>query len=482
MEINKETLTSVIGAGEWDKNFKEVISQDDLLNLLGKKNLQAIEDSDLEMVLEFFDTQQQAKEQEKVEQEEEKVKKVKRERKEKKVKEKDERKKQLEVMREKAKEEEEAAQKIADKINSSIICDNKDITKHYSRLRKSVEMTAKGYFNSSFIHGKAGTGKSYQITATLNEIGLKLDNKKHLNKNGLIDIEKNRDSYTIFSGDMSLAFLYRFLYEHNGKAIIFRDLIKLISAIRTIDILKAVTETHGSRIVQKALYSREQEDLPNDFISESRFIFEMNSLELNGFLKEDIEALLSRGDYMSLVFSFDEIADIMRQISKTDEEKEVTEFLIDNYKFVGWNNLNLRLQNKAFRIYQYAQDTNKEWKPELREFLKSELTETRRTLYTYIGERAISSVNLKRILVQTHIQNTFNLRTADRRIREWVMMRELFIVGFVSNDDEELENYLDSHRNPHLSLNPVERIEISDINDRVKEAVNQEKTAVVGVA
>lgn len=371
-----------------------------------------------------------------------------------------------EEQKKKARAEEMEAQKIVEEFNKSIQCKNQDIAKHYSRLRKSVELTAKGYFKSTFLHGKAGLGKSYQVTATLNELGFKLSNERGL------PIKNNKDFYTVFSGDMSLAYLYRFLYEHNGKLIIFRDLVKLINSLRTIDILKATTETHGKRVVQKGLYSKKQEDLPDSFVCESRFIFEMNSLKFRGDLKEDVEALLSRGDYVNTVFSFEDTADIMRQIAKNKEEKEVTEFLIRNYDFVGWNNFNLRIQNKAFNIYCYAKDEGKDWKQELLDFIKTEMTETRRQLYPYVGQKAIKSSELKKLLVRTHMDNCYNLRTADRRIRDYILMNELFIVGFISKEEEELEDYIDNHRSYYLTMTPVE---LSDINDKKVEILTRQQ-------
>ena len=362
-------------------------------------------------------------------------------------------------------QEEKATQDIADRFNKAIVCKNKDISKHYDRLRKSIKMTAQGYFNGLFIQGKAGIGKSYQDIATLNEIGFELEQGKNLS------IEMNKEKYIIFSGDMSLAYLYRFLYEHNGKVIVFRDLTKLVSAIRSIDILKAVMETHSSRLVQKALYSKEQDDIPDSFICESHFIFEMNSLSFNNILKEDINALISRGDYVSLVFSFDEIKDIMRHIAKTDIEKAITKYLIDNYEFVGWNQFNLRTQQKAFKIYQYSIDNNLNWKDELQQFLKSEMSEIRKELYGYVGDRALRSSELKKIMVQAHISNCWNLRTADRRIREYILMRELYVVGFVCNDDDELEGYINSHKNYAVSLNPIEHINMQPTESVVYSAV-----------
>ncbi len=357
------------------------------------------------------------------------------------------------VLLKKLKEEKERMDKVMEKINSNIKCDNVDITKHYERLRKSVELVGKGYLNCCFLHSSAGLGKSYQTTATLNDLGLKYDK-----------------DYIEFSGDISLAYLYRFIYENNGKIIIFRDLFRLLNELKGIDMFKGMTETHSNRVISKANYSKNQKDLPPSFECKSRFIFEFNSLKFNG-LKEDIQALFSRGDYLTLTFSLEQIKDIMLQICKNEDEKAVTEFLIDNYKFYGLNNLNLRTQHKAFKIYQYAKENSKNWEEELLIFLKGDMSSIRRQLYTYMGEKVFKTIELKKILIRAGIDNCYHLRTADRRIREWVILGELFVVGFISKDEEELEDYLNSRRNFLVSLNPIEKITLSDTNDKISSEV-----------
>jgi hypothetical protein len=344
------------------------------------------------------------------------------------------------VSPEEKKKQMEELEKLINEANKRIVCD-KDITKHYENLRNSIERLVKGYINCVFVNGRAGTGKSYQVLAKLNEMGL----------------EPNKD-YIEFSGEMSSAYVYRFLYENNGKILIFRDLINLLTNLRSLELLKTATETREPRIVRKGNYSKETEDLPDYFECKSKFIFEFNSLRYDG-LKEDIEALLSRGDYIVLNLSFDEIADIMLKIAKEDWQKEVTIFLLQNYKFVGLNALNLRTQQKAFGIYKWCQETGRDWKQEVEKYLASEMSPIRRTLYTYIGDKIVKSSELKKILVLAHIDGVNSMRSADRRIRDWILMNELYIVGFVSYDEEELEDFLNSHRNYYVSLNRVEKIE-----------------------
>ena len=345
---------------------------------------------------------------------------------------------------EKKRREKEELDKIIQEANNKVVCDNRDIRKYYERLRKSVEMVAKAYFNCTFLKSSAGLGKSYQVTATLNDMGM-----------------KSGTDYVEFAGDISPAYIYRFVLENNGKIIIFRDTARLIQELRSIDMLKAMTETHGDRIVRRAIYGKDFDDLPCFFKCESGFIFEFNNLHFNG-LKEDLEALISRGDFVSVVFSMQDIANIMMQIATTTEQKEVTEFLLKHYRYIGMNALNLRTQHKAFQIYNYSQKNGSVWQEEIVKFLTSEMTATRKMLYGLIGDRAVRSADLKRLLVVSQIDNISHLRTADRRIRDWVMLRELFIVGFVCDDDEELERYLNTHKNFAVSINPIEAITLQE--------------------
>lgn len=345
----------------------------------------------------------------------------------------------VEKTKEERQRELEKLNRIVEESNKSIKCENTEINQYYERLRKSVEMVVKGYLNSTFVQGRTGTGKTFQIISTFNALGL------------------TSKDYTEFQGEMSSAYVYRFVCENNGKIIIFRDLVNLMTALRSLELLKAMTETKERRMVMKGNYSKETAELPPSFECTSRFIFEFNALRYNG-LKEDIEALIGRGDYVNLSLSFGDIANIMLQIAKTEEEKEVSRFLIRNYKFVGLNALNLRTQQKAFKIYEYAKHSGNDWKKEMMLFLTSEMSGKRRTLYNYMGDRVLKSSELKKIMVLANIDGANTLRSADRRLREYVLMGELFIVGFVSHDEEELENYLNSHRNFAVSLNPIEAV------------------------
>jgi len=361
---------------------------------------------------------------------------------------------------EERKKEMEELNKIVQEANRNIKSEDKEINQYYERLRNSIERLHKGYINSIFVCGKAGTGKTHQIISKLNEMNL----------------EPSKD-YVEFAGEMSSAFVYRFLSENNGKILIFRDLINLITTMRSLELLKTATETREPRIVRKGNYSKETEDLKDYFECKSKFIFEFNNLRYNG-LQEDIEALLSRGDFITLSLSFDDIANIMLKIAKESWQEEITKFLIRNYKFVGINALNLRTQQKCFGIYKWATETEKNWKEEIMKYLASEMSYIRRLLYTYMGDKAIKSSELKKILVLAHIDGVNTLRSASRRLHDWILMGELFIVGFVSYDEDELETFMNTHRNYAVSLNPIERLKITEEEKVITEVIKPQDNKV----
>jgi len=149
---------------------------------------------------------------------------------------------------------------------------------------------------------------------------------------------------------------------------------------------------------------------------------------------------------------------IMIQICDNEIQQGITQFVIEHYNYVGLNALNLRTQQKAFKIHEWSEKEGKEWEKELLLFLKSEMSETRRLLYSLIGNRAIKTTELKKILIRSQYDGISHLRTADRRLHDWLVLGELHIVGF-GGDEEAIENYVATHRNFAVCIN--------DTSDRV---------------
>jgi len=337
---------------------------------------------------------------------------------------------------------------------------HKELKSYYRCLRKNVRRVANGFFNCCFIHGKPGIGKSVQVEEELKEKGF-----RHCKKEGR-SIEENKKSYVVFCGAISSAFLYRYLYEHNGKVIIFRDMEKKLNSIDAVNIFRSATDSAEPRTIQKATYSRNDSDLPRSYKFVGKIIFEMNSLSFRRDLKEEIESLIfSRGNYRHIMFCREEIESIMRIIAKTQEEKEVTEFLIMNFNSVGWNRFDLRTQKESFQIYKDAIAEGEDWKKELLDELKASTSRVRQLLYPHIGQKIITSYGLKKFMLRNNIDNCYSIRTADRRIKDYIIMQELFILDLAETADEEkIEQYLNTHRKYSLTLDPIRKLDdTSDI-------------------
>jgi len=290
---------------------------------------------------------------------------------------------------------------------------NQEVDKYYEPIYRAVDKVCRGFSHLLFCKGRPGTGKSWNIRRTLVE---------------------NKTDFVEVSGEVTEAYLYRLLYENNGKTIWMKDISNLLNGIKSIQILKAATETEDARVITKSNYSKQQADLPDRFVCKCKFIFDYNQIQNK--LREDFEALISRGDFLEFTLSPKEMEHVMRQIAKTPEEKEITEFVINNFKGSGLVRLNLRTQWKAINTYKYAQALGLDWQKEIKTEL-SRVSKVRALLYGLIGNEAVRRVELKKLLLKHELVSS--VRQAEVRISEWLFTDELFEIsttdlrnGFVS--------------------------------------------------
>jgi hypothetical protein len=295
------------------------------------------------------------------------------------------------------------AEREASEYNKRVYTDNKDMDELYTQVMRGVEKICDGYSNLLFVRGRAGIGKSYVIRKVL--------------------LQRKIDFYEV-CGDITPAYLYRLLFENNGKVIWFKDVVKLLnSGADALNLLKAATETEEVRLLTKNNYSKQQDDLPDRFVVKCKFIFDYNNLYGASALKEDFEALSSRGDYIEMMVSDVEITQMMRAIAIEQWQKEVTEYIIDHFKANGMVKLNLRTQWKAFRTYEWSAAKGKDWKTQLQEELQN-ISKVRGMLYSLIGPKIVKTTELKKLLLRHELVGT--LRSADRKVQEYLYTEELF--------------------------------------------------------
>jgi hypothetical protein len=274
----------------------------------------------------------------------------------------------------------------------------KELDAFYAPVDRVIDKLCKGFSHLVFIKGRGGIGKSRRI--------------RHI-------LTKNQEQFFEVTGDVTEAYLYRLFYENNGKTLWFKDVTRILRGLNSINLIKSACETEKQRLLTKCSYSRQQDDLPDMFIFKGKLIFDYNEIGPLQ-LKEDFEALVSRGDFIELAFSNEDIACIMRAIAQSDWQKEVTEYLMKSFDGL----LNLRHQWKAFQTYEYATKIGKDWHDLVTSEITADFSEVKAILYTLIGNKAVRVADLKRVLLRNKRVNS--LRTATNRIRDWLAMDELY--------------------------------------------------------
>lgn len=270
----------------------------------------------------------------------------------------------------------------------------------YDPIRRAIQKIIQEYSTLCIIKSAAGMGKSTMIQQEL----------------------KGED-YVEIKGDISEAYLYRILYEHNGKIIWFSDLASILT-IKTLNLFKAATETSGDRMICKGNYSTVQEDMPDEFQCNSSFIFDFNTLHSNSKkFKIDFEALKSRGDYIELVFSREDLERILFKVAKAGWQMAVTRFLLENFDYFGAGALNLRTQYKAFKTYQYALKNKRDWKEEIKSELEQYRTEERKIVYSLIGDSKVRMVDFKKLMIRAGYVKS--METARRRALQLLELGEI---------------------------------------------------------
>jgi hypothetical protein len=285
-----------------------------------------------------------------------------------------------------------------------------DLARYYRPIARAIEKMKMGYSHLCFVRGRPGIGKSFQIEECLKAQGMR---------------------YVEVSGNVSEAYLYRVLFEHNRKTIWFKDVVRLLRGLRSIDLLKSACETGRKRIIQNLNYCDKQQDLPKQFEFKGDLIFDFNSLTGLKF-KEDFEALTTRGDFIDLVFSRQDICDIMRAICETDIDREVTDFLIAHWDGARAGLLNLRVQRQAVLTYQYAKRKGLDWREEVRQELRNQLSPVQRLLYPILGNGPQRTSEVKKHMVQIGVVST--MRTADRRVADWLELGDIYQVSTEERD------------------------------------------------
>ena len=121
------------------------------------------------------------------------------------------------------------AKEIAEYNAGLCFVDCKELDAYYVNIHRAVEKIAQGYSNLAFIKGRGGTGKSWNIKKIL---------------------VKCNSKFVEIAGDITEAYLYRLLFEHNGEVIWIRDVAKLLKGSTCLPFYTKVMTNNGCKLIK----------------------------------------------------------------------------------------------------------------------------------------------------------------------------------------------------------------------------------------
>ena len=177
---------------------------------------------------------------------------------------------------------------VPDVVGKSFTIDQK-----FKMMEQLIKMTIRGSSKGMLITGKGGIGKTYTVLDMLNRLG-KTDWMKARAEAGITEIDLNdtdddveekvehlaelgvRGDYVVFKGYASAAALYRLLYEHKNRIIIFDDCDSILKNEDAVNVMKGALDTYEERWVSWNTNAAVS-DLPPCFKFEGQVIIISNS-------------------------------------------------------------------------------------------------------------------------------------------------------------------------------------------------------------
>ena len=189
--------------------------------------------------------------------------------------------------------------------------------------------------NSLILLGEAGIGKSYRVIKALTDL-----NKEH-----------SKD-WVMINTHITPLEQYEFLYNNNGKIIIYDDIIKIFDDPVNLGILlSALWNPMGKRMISY-MSSSDKLNAPKSFEFKGKIIFLTNKLA------EQLDTIKTRAFTINLEFSWEDKVKIIYELVKLYKmPMEVADWIKKHSNKAS--NLNFRL---PFKVYELLRSHPDRWK------------------------------------------------------------------------------------------------------------------------
>lgn len=282
-----------------------------------------------------------------------------------------------------------------------------DINERFQAFARFTKAVIKGAAKSLVAYGTGGVGKTYTVTHQMDIAGLKqFDEETHAPAFTTAEQDDDDDGegrkstdydYVKITGKMTGPQVYKTLYQHNGKIILFDDCDSVLRDSGAINLFKGGLDSSGDGTISwgtsTGVKDEEGGKVPNRFKFHGRVIFVSNlpssevpqpikSRALRADLSMTPEQTIERlrfiakdkeGNYKNL--KFPGVKDY-----KSDDLKNIIDYL-DEHKNVT-SDLNVRTVGSLLAIKQIADEEGHDWKKDASHmiFSKSKSTDVEEDL------------------------------------------------------------------------------------------------------
>lgn len=228
-----------------------------------------------------------------------------------------------------------------------------DLDQYYGNLHNYVRMVTGGYSNLLMLDAKGGLGKTHNVRKTL-------------------AAECDDDEWVHQKGFTTPIELYKTLWLARGSddVLFLDDMSGVTNNTKAIDMLKAATDTEGDENVVEYRTSQDIEHptidgaiLPNTFTFRGSIVMSFNDTPDN----RHFDALMDRGTYYNLSFSYQERLDLIREVAKLPDFSDLS--ISTQIETADWiatvtdssYEVTIRTFEEVCKMRQFGQDTGENW-------------------------------------------------------------------------------------------------------------------------
>lgn len=221
-----------------------------------------------------------------------------------------------------------------------------DINKRFAAFSRYTKAVIQGSAKSMIAYGTGGVGKTYTVTRQFEVSGMKaFDEDVHMPANSVAsesgdddeyheeDSEEGEKSvdydYVKITGKVTTPQLYKALYEHNGKIILFDDCDSVLLDSNSVNLFKGALDSSGDGTISYGTTSGVKDD--NGEKIPKRFKFKGRAIFISNLPSDSVpQPIKSRSLRVDLTMSPEQTIERLRMIAQDPTTKKYT-----NLKFPG---------------------------------------------------------------------------------------------------------------------------------------------------